>query len=103
MKIGRSTIKAKVSMYLSLHMNEKTNVIHDTQKSFEKLRPILIAMRRSIFENGRRSSKVVKKLGTYADLLKKLNGKDSIDGAKKYVDQLIQKEKEDLHGNITKI
>ncbi len=48
-----------------------------------------IGMRRSIFENGRRSSKVVEKLGTYADLHKKLNGKDSIDWVKKYVDKLI--------------
>jgi len=50
---------------------------------------------KSIFENGRRSSKVVEKLGTYADLHKKLNGEDPIDWAKKYVDELNQKEKEE--------
>ena len=50
---------------------------------------------KSIFENGRRSSKVVEKLGTYDDLHKKLNGENPIDWAKKYVDELNQKEKEE--------
>ena len=50
---------------------------------------------KSIFDNGRRSSKVVEKLGTYAELLKTLDGEDPIDWAKKYVDELNQKEKEE--------
>ena len=50
---------------------------------------------KSIFENGKRSSKVVEKLGTYTELLKTLDGEDPIDWAKKYVDELNQKEKED--------
>jgi transposase len=47
---------------------------------------------KSIFENGKRSSKVVEKLGTYAELLKTLDGEDPIEWAKKYVDELNQKE-----------
>jgi len=50
---------------------------------------------KSIFENGKRSSKVVEKLGTYTELLKTLDGEDPIDWAKKYVDELNQKEKEE--------
>ena len=57
---------------------------------------------KSIFENGRHSSKVVEKLGTYADLHKKLNGEDPIDWAKNYVDQLTQKEKEEKREVLVK-
>ncbi len=49
---------------------------------------------KSIFENGKRSSKVVEKLGTFAELQKKLDGDDPIEWGKKYVDQLNKKEKE---------
>lgn len=49
---------------------------------------------KSIYENGRRSSKVVEKLGTIAELEKKLNGQDPIEWAKKYVDELNKKEKD---------
>ena len=37
---------------------------------------------KSIFENGKRSSKVVEKLGTYSELLKTLDGEDPIEWAK---------------------
>ena len=57
---------------------------------------------KSIYENGRRSSKVVEKLGTYADLHKKLNGEDPIDWSKKYVAQLNQKEKEEKREVLVK-
>jgi len=50
---------------------------------------------KSIFENGKHSSKVVEKLGTYTELLKTLDGEDPIDWAKKYVDELTKKEKEE--------
>ena len=50
---------------------------------------------KSIFENGKRTSKVVEKLGTYAELLQTLNGQDPIEWAKKYVEELNQKEKEE--------
>ena len=33
---------------------------------------------RSTYENGKHSSEIVEKLGTYAELLKKLNGIDPI-------------------------
>lgn len=49
---------------------------------------------KSIFEHGKRSSKVVEKLGTYAELLETLGGEDPIEWAKKHVDELNQKEKE---------
>jgi len=49
---------------------------------------------KSISENGRRTSKVVEKLGTYVDLKEKLNGQDPIAWAKEYVDTLNKQEKE---------
>ena len=57
---------------------------------------------KSIFENGRRSSKVVERLGTYANLLKTLDGEDPIDWAKKYVEELNQKEKEEKREILVK-
>ena len=57
---------------------------------------------KSTYENGKRSSKVVEKLGTYADLHKKLNGEDPVEWAKKYVDQLNQKEKEEKREVLVK-
>ncbi len=49
---------------------------------------------KSVFENGKRSSKVVEKLGTYSALKEKLNDEDPIEWAKKYVEELNRKEKE---------
>lgn len=49
---------------------------------------------KSIFEKGKRSSKVVEKLGTYDELLNNLHGEDPIAWAKKYVDELNQRENE---------
>ncbi|SDF81783.1 hypothetical protein SAMN04488499_10891, partial [Sporomusa acidovorans] len=43
---------------------------------------------RSTYENGRHSSKIVEKLGTYDELLKKLNGNDPIAWAKAYIAEL---------------
>ena len=42
----------------------------------------------------KRTSKIVEKLGTYDELLKKLNGDDPIEWAKKYIEELNQKENE---------
>jgi len=42
----------------------------------------------------KRTSKIVEKLGTYDEILKKLNGEDPIDWAKKYILELNKKEKE---------
>jgi len=49
---------------------------------------------KSIYENGKHSSKVVEKLGTRADLEKKLNGKDPVEWAQEYVNELNKQEKE---------
>ena len=48
---------------------------------------------RSTYKNGRNSSERVEKLGTYAELLKKLNGQDPIAWAKSYIAELNEKEK----------
>ena len=50
---------------------------------------------KSIYENRRRSSKVVEKLGTYAELEKRLNGEDPIEWANKYIAELNKNEKEE--------
>jgi transposase len=48
---------------------------------------------RSTYENGKHSSKIVEKLGTYAALSEKLNGQDPITWAKAYIADLNEKEK----------
>jgi len=48
----------------------------------------------SVYENGRRSTKVVEKLGTFTELQQKLNGRDPIEWAKSYIEDLNKKEKE---------
>jgi transposase len=50
---------------------------------------------KSIYVDGKRTSKVVEKLGTFAELEKKLSGQDPIEWAKKYIEELNQKEKEE--------
>jgi hypothetical protein len=57
---------------------------------------------RSIYENGKRSSKVVEKLGTLAALEKKLNGQDPVEWAKQYVDELNKIEKEEKREVLVK-
>lgn len=49
---------------------------------------------KSVFKNGKRTTKIVEKLGTYSDLIIKLNGEDPIEWAKRYIDELNKKEKE---------
>ena len=48
---------------------------------------------RSTYNNGKHSSEIVKKLGTYAQLLEKLNRQDPIAWAKAYITELNEKEK----------
>ena len=48
---------------------------------------------KSIYEKGKRTSKVVEKLGTFKELEKKLNGLDPTEWAKKYIDELNISEK----------
>lgn len=50
---------------------------------------------KSMYVNGTRTSKIVEKLGTEAELRKKLNGADPYEWAKKYVEELNRKGKED--------
>jgi len=57
---------------------------------------------KSIYKNGTRTSKIVEKLGTMAELSKKLNGQDPIEWAKKYIDELNQREKEENREVIVK-
>lgn len=57
---------------------------------------------KSVYENGKRSSKVVEKLGTYAELLKALDGEDPINWAKKYIEDLNKKEKEEKREVLVK-
>ncbi len=57
---------------------------------------------RSTYENGKHSSKIVEKLGTYSDLAKKLAGTDPIVWAEKYIMELNQKEKEENHEFLIK-
>ena len=57
---------------------------------------------KSIYSNGKHSSKVVEKLGTYASLKEKLNGRDPIEWAKEYVDELTRKEKEQARDIMVK-
>ena len=48
---------------------------------------------RSTYENGKHSSEIVEKLGTYAEIFKKLDGNDPIAWAKAYIKELNEKEK----------
>lgn len=47
---------------------------------------------KSVYENGKRTTKVVEKLGTVKELEEKLNGQDPIEWAKEYIDELNKKE-----------
>jgi len=55
-----------------------------------------------MYVNGTRTSKIVEKLGTVVDLEKKLNGQDPIEWAKKYIEELNMKEKEDKREVLVK-
>jgi transposase len=49
---------------------------------------------KSLYKNGKRSSKVIEKLGTVAELREKLGGRDPIQWAEEYVQELTRLEKE---------
>lgn len=55
---------------------------------------ISLYVTKSVRENGKKFSKVVEKLGTVAELEKKLDGRDPIEWAQEYVRNLTKKEKE---------
>lgn len=50
---------------------------------------------KTIYTNGKEHTKIVEKLGTYDELKKKLNGQDPVEWAKKYIEELNKKEKEE--------
>jgi transposase len=57
---------------------------------------------KDVIENNRRTTKVVEKLGTLEDLEKNLNGQDPIEWAKKYIEELNEKEKQEKRDVIVK-
>ncbi|MDI6618997.1 MAG: IS1634 family transposase [Clostridiales bacterium] len=57
---------------------------------------------KSTYEHGKHSSKIVEKLGTVKELTKKLNGQDPIEWAKKHIEELNQKEREENREVIVK-
>jgi len=57
---------------------------------------------KSFYNKGIRTSRIVEKLGTVAELEKKLNGRDPIEWAKEYVDELTRKEKEETRDIMVK-
>ena len=57
---------------------------------------------KSFYVKGTRTSKIVEKLGTVAELEKKLNGQDPIEWANKYIEELNKKEKEEKRDVLVK-
>jgi len=57
---------------------------------------------KSTYENKKHSTKIVEKLGTVAELEKKLNDEDPIEWAKKYIEALNEKEKEEKREVLVK-
>lgn len=57
---------------------------------------------KDVVENNKRTTKVVEKLGTLEDLEKNLNGQDPIEWAKKYIEELNEKEKQEKREVIVK-
>lgn len=57
---------------------------------------------KSVRINGKNTSKIIKKLGTHEEVLLKANGEDPVVWAKKYIETLNQKEKEEQREIIIK-
>ncbi|MDI6619681.1 MAG: IS1634 family transposase [Clostridiales bacterium] len=57
---------------------------------------------KTIYINKKEHTKIVEKLGTVAELKKKLNGQDPIEWAKKYIEELNKKEKEEKQEVLVK-
>jgi len=57
---------------------------------------------KSVTINAKRTSKIVEKLGTVTELSKKLNGQDPFEWAKKHIEELNSKEKEESREIIVK-
>lgn len=57
---------------------------------------------KSMYINGKHTSKIVEKLGTEAELREKLNGRDPYEWAKEHVAELTRLEKEGIEPNVMK-
>ena len=57
---------------------------------------------KDVIEKNKRTTKIVEKLGTIKELEEKLNGQDPIEWAKKYIEELNKKEKEEKRDVIVK-
>jgi len=57
---------------------------------------------KTFYVDGKEKTKIVEKLGTVAELEKKLNGEDPIEWAKKYIEELNKKEKEEKREVLVK-
>ena len=57
---------------------------------------------KDVTENKKRTTKIVEKLGTEAELRERLNGEDPYEWAKKYIEELNKKEKEQTRDVIVK-
>ena len=57
---------------------------------------------KTIYTNGKEHTQIVEKLGTYDELKKKLNGQDPIEWAKKHIEELNQKDREENREIIVK-
>lgn len=55
---------------------------------------------KTVYKDGKQKTIIVKKLGTYASLLEKLNGEDPHEWAKKQVEELNLKEQEEKHEDV---
>jgi transposase len=71
-------------------------------KISESKNSISLYVIKSTYKNGVHSSKIVEKLGTVNELHKKLNGQNPIEWAKKYIEELNRKEKEETREVIVK-
>jgi transposase len=70
------------------------NIIMRLQISESKNAASLYVIK-TIYINGKEHTQIVEKLGTYDELKKKLNGQDPKEWAKKYIEELNKKEKEE--------
>ena len=57
---------------------------------------------KSTYVNGKHSTKIVEKLGTYAELQERLNGGDPIEWAKQHIAELTEREKEEKQDILVK-
>ena len=62
----------------------------------------LLYVIKTVYIDGKQKTKTVEKLGTIAELEKKLNGEDPVEWAKKYIAELNKKEKEGVNDIFVK-